>query len=173
MACTSPEGVMEQEEEYWEAITDAAFYSVADNRLEIDDAMHQKLLVFEKIEEFPMNPADLVGTGWQLVTMNGDQILEGLSITLTFDSDSVASGRAGCFSYRLSIYIASGDDIRWGIASGRIGVSELPQELESQALSYTDIIAKGANYRLSAERLEILTAKGDVLVYTALEDSIE
>ncbi|MBA7678912.1 hypothetical protein ES703_87192 [subsurface metagenome] len=164
--CISPEGVLEQEAEYWDAITDAAFYSIADNKLEIDNAMNQKLLVFEKIEELPMNPADLVGTGWQLVSMNGEQILEGLSITLVFDSDSVATGRAGCFSYRLD-YTASGDDIRWGTGSWRSG--ELPQELENQALSYTDIIAKGANYRLTAERLEILTAKGDIMVYNPMK----
>jgi len=166
--CISPEGVLEQEADYWDTITDAAFYSVTDNKLEIDNAMNQKLLVFEQIEELPMNPADLVGTGWQLVSMNGDQILEGLSITLTFDSDSEASGRAGCFSYRLN-YTASGDDIWWGIGSWRIGVSELPQELESQALSYTYIISKGANYRLTAEQLEIFTAKGDIMVYNPMK----
>jgi len=168
--CISPEGVLEQEEAYLNTIPNAAFYSVADNKLEIDNAMNQKLLVFEKIEELPMNPADLVGTGWQLVSMNGEQIMEGLSVALTFDSDSTASGHAGCFNYRLD-YTASGDDIQWGTSSRRIG--ELPSELENEALRYTYIISKGADYRLSAERLEILTAKGEVLVYTALEDSIE
>lgn len=160
--CPSPEGVIEQEEEYVNTIHNSALYSVTDNKLTIYSSGNQKLLVFERKQEFAMNPADLVGTSWQLVSMNGDPVIEGLSITLTFDSDSEASGRAGCFDYVLP-YTASGDDIRWGMGTKRNG--ELPWELESQALRYTDIIMWGANYRLTAEQLEIFTAKGDILVY--------
>lgn len=166
MDCPSPEGVLKQEEEYVNTLHNAALYSVTDNKLEIYSSGNQKLLVFEKKQEFAMNPADLVSTSWQLVSMNGDPVIEGLSITLTFDSDSEASGRAGCFDYVLS-YTASGDDIRWGMRSKRNG--ELPQELESQALHYTDSIMWGANYRLTTEQLEIFTAKGDIMVYNPMK----
>ena len=110
---------------------------VTGEQLEIYSSDKQKLLIFERKPEYPMNPADLVGTSWQLISINGDQVIEGLSIMLTFDSDSEASGRAGCFDYELP-YEASGDDIRWGMKTERNG--ELPQELEFQALRYIDSI---------------------------------
>lgn len=162
MDCLSPEGIMEQENIYTRSLTNAASYCVTGEQLEIYSANKQKLLIFERKPEYPMNPADLVGTSWQLISMNGEQVIQGLSIMLTFDSDSEASGRAGCFDYELP-YEASGDDIRWGIRTERNG--ELPQELEFQALRYTDSILWASNYRLTTDGLEIYTAKGDILVY--------
>jgi len=164
-ACSSPKGVLEQEQEYVKTLSSAAQFSIADNKLKIYNHENKKLLVFERILEYSMNPADLVGTSWQLVSVNGDRVLEGLSITLTFDSDSEASGRAGCFDYVLP-YRASGDDIRWGMHSKRDG--ELPWKLERQALHYTDSIMWVANYRLSSDRLELYTSKGNILVYEPL-----
>lgn len=157
-----PENIIHQEEAYLKSLHDAAFYHVEGKYLEIYNAANQKSLIFERQPEYPMNPADLVGTKWQLVSLNGDYIIKGLSITLTFDSGSVASGQAGCFRYTLP-YEASGDDIRWGISSSRVG--ELPQELESQALRYTDIIIWAANYRLTKGQLEIFTARGETLIF--------
>ena len=94
--------------------------------------------------------------------MNGKNIIENLSVTLAFDSESEATGRAGCFDYKL-YYQASGDDIRWGMSSSRI--EELPQELEIQTLDYIDSIMWGANYRLDTKQLEIFTARGEVLFF--------
>ena len=160
--CLSPEGIIEQEDIYTRSLKNAAFYYVIGEHLEIYSANKQKLLIFERKPEYPMNPADLVGTSWQLISINGEQVIQGLSIILTFDSDSEASGRAGCFDYELP-YEASGDDIRWGMRAERNG--ELPQELESQALRYTDSILWASNYRLTIDGLEIYTAEGDILVY--------
>jgi heat shock protein HslJ len=44
--CSSPEGIMEQEEAYIEALLSAATYRVIVNRLEIDDADGETILVF-------------------------------------------------------------------------------------------------------------------------------
>ena len=167
-ACSSPEGVLEQEQEYVNTLSSAAFYSISDNKLEIYGPGNKKLLVFERIPEYPMDPADLVGTSWQLISMNGDPVIEGLSVTLYFDSDSEASGHAGCFDYVLP-YTASGDDIRWGMSTRRDG--ELPQELENQALRYTASVMWVSNYRLTPGMLELYTSKGDTLVYEPLESS--
>jgi heat shock protein HslJ len=165
MACPSPEGVMEQEDAYLDSLYDAAFYHVTGKHLEIDDSANQGSLLFERKPEYPMDPADLVGTSWLLVSTDGDYVTEGLTITLVFDSDSIASGSAGCFDYELQ-YEASGDDIRWGMRTARNG--ELSPELEFEALQYTDSIMLGANYRLTEEWLEIFTARGETLVFEPL-----
>ena len=85
MDCLSPEGIMEQENIYTRSLTNAAFYCVTGEHLEIYSANKQKLLIFERKPEYPMNPADLVGTSWQLISINGEQVIQGLSIMLTFD----------------------------------------------------------------------------------------
>jgi heat shock protein HslJ len=167
MACSSPAGVMEQESAYIDSLCKAAFYHATGEQLEIGDSANQGLLVFERKPEYPMEPADLVGTSWRLISMDGDDVTEGLYIELTFDSDSIATGRAGCFDYELH-YQASSDDIRWGMTTRRSG--ELPRGLENEALRYTDSLMWGANYRLSGERLEIFTSRGETLVYEPLSN---
>lgn len=46
--CSEPEGVMEQEEAYIEALQNAAAYRVMDDRLEIYDAAGETTIVFAK-----------------------------------------------------------------------------------------------------------------------------
>jgi heat shock protein HslJ len=162
--CIEPEGVIEQEEAYFEALSNAATYEISDDNLVIYGSDNQKLMVFEKIRRFRMDPADLIGTAWQLESMNGISILDGLSITLSFDTDNQASGRAGVFDYWLD-YIANGDTIRWTKATKRDG--QLPSALEKYALEYTDALEAGNQhqYTLSEDLLEIYTSKGDTLIY--------
>lgn len=166
--CISPEGVLEQEEAYLSALPNAATYEIINDNLVIYSQDNKKPLVFIRKQEFRMNPADLIGTSWQLTSMNDAPVPDGLIITLTFESDSEASGRSGVFNYRLD-YIASGDKISWGIGVSRTG--ELPRELETYALDYTDTIARANQYNLTEKRLEIFTSKGGVLVYKPFGDS--
>ena len=49
--CSTPEGVMEQEAAYIEALRSAASYRVVDDRLEIDNAAGETTLVFARKEE--------------------------------------------------------------------------------------------------------------------------
>jgi heat shock protein HslJ len=48
--CSSPDGIMEQEEAYIEALQSAAAYRVSGDRLEIDDAATATTLVFARGE---------------------------------------------------------------------------------------------------------------------------
>jgi heat shock protein HslJ len=49
--CSTPEGIMEQEAAYIEALRSAASYRVVDDRLEIDNAAGETILVFARKEE--------------------------------------------------------------------------------------------------------------------------
>jgi len=166
--CVEPEGVLEQERAYFRALSNAATYEIINDNLVIYGQDNQKLLVFKKIRRFQMDPADLIGTAWQLESMNDTAVPDGLSITLAFDTDSEASGRSGVFDYWLD-YTASGDRISWGMRTKRDG--ELPRELEMYALDYTDTIGSANQYNLLGDRLEIYTSKGDTLVYEPIESS--
>jgi heat shock protein HslJ len=166
-ACLSPEGVMEQESAYTEALVNAVAYRVMGDRLEIEDAGGEVTLVFVRKEEFAMEPGDLVGTGWRLVSWDGDGPIEGSTITLVFRSEERVIGWAGCRGY-YATYEASGDDVRF-LSLGMLGsVEPCSEDLRAQEGEDTTSLEGTTNYRLEAERLELLTAPGEVLVFEPL-----
>jgi heat shock protein HslJ len=160
------EGINEQEKTYLNAITAVASYSLEGNHLEMYDENGRKVLVFEQLPEYAMDPADLVGTRWALASVNGELVTTEESVSIYFESDSSAMGEAGTFKQVFS-YRASGDNIEW-YGSRAIWSREEPSEEEIELARYTGMIAQGASYILSPDRLEIFTFKGDTLVYEPL-----
>ena len=169
--CQTPDGIMQQENAYTEALLSAAAYRVMDDRLEIANAAGETTLVFTMKEEFPMDPSDLVGTAWQLVSMDGRSPVEGSTITFAFHNENQVSGSAGCRGY-VGGYEASGDDIRFPWLAMMGDICTGPEALLEQEGQYTTSLGWATNYRLSEGQLEILTARGEVLVFEPLpEDS--
>jgi len=161
--CLMPKGVMPQETAYIEALSDAAAYRVMDDRLEIDDAAGETILVFTLKEELLMDPSALEGIEWQLISWNGRSSLEDSNITIAFATGEI-SGHAGCRDY-VGTYEASGDDIRF-TSIGMKGLTGLKSEaLLKQEAEYTTNLSLATNYRLSEGQLEIFTAPGGVLIY--------
>ena len=161
--CLMPKGVMPQETAYIEALLDAAAYRVMDDRLEIDDATGETILVFTLKEELLMDPSALEGTEWQLSSWNGRSPLEDATITIAFATGEI-SGHAGCRDY-VGTYEASGDDI-WFTSIGMEELTGLKSEaLLKQEAEYTTSLSLATNYRLSEGHLEIFTAPGGVLIY--------
>ena len=76
-ACLDPQGVMEQEGAYLGAFQDAAAYRVAGDRIELLCSEGEIILTFARKEEFAMDPGDLLGTVWQLLSLNGASPVEG------------------------------------------------------------------------------------------------
>jgi heat shock protein HslJ len=166
-ACMTPEGIMEQESAYTEALVNGVAYRVVGDRLEIEDAGGEVTLVFVRKEELAMEPGDLVGSGWRLVSWDGDGPVEGSTITLIFRSEGRAIGWAGCRGY-YATYEASGDDVRF-LSLGMLGsVEPCSEDLRAQEGAYTTSLEGTTDYRLEAERLELLTAPGEVLVFEPL-----
>ena len=116
-----------------------------------------------------MDPSDLVGTAWQLVSMDGHSPVEGATVTLAFHDENQVGGSAGCRGY-VATYEASGDDMRFPQQS-MIGAACLDQEaLMRQEGQYTDRLSWATNYRLGEGQLEIFTARGEVLVFEPLPE---
>jgi len=170
--CRTPEGVMEQEASYIEALRNAAAYRVMDDRLEIDNAAGETTLVFAMKEEFPMDPRDLVGTEWQLLSMNGSSTIRESTITLAFHKKNQVSGHAGCRGY-VAAYQASEDDIRfpWLAMMGDICIE--PEALPVQEGEYTTSLQATTNYRLSEGQLELFTERDEVLVFEPLPEDAD
>jgi heat shock protein HslJ len=166
--CIEPDGIMDQESAYTQALLAGAAYRLAGGRLEILDDTGETLLVFERKEEAMTDPGDLPGTVWQLVSTNGTPPVEGSTITLAFQGGGHASGQAGCRDYTAT-YEASGDDIHFPFMSMTGDDACLAQEdLYLQEGAYTDALTWATNYRLGEGQFELLTARGEVLVFEPL-----
>jgi heat shock protein HslJ len=167
--CREPEGVMQQEAAYVGALQAAAAYRVEDDCLKIENAAGETTLIFAVKEEFSMDPSDLTGTEWQLVSWNGSSPIEGSTVTLAFHDEYRVSGHAGCRGY-VATYEASGDDIKfpWLAMTGDICTES--EALMEQEGEYTTILEWATDYRLSQGQLEILTARGEVLTFESLSE---
>lgn len=165
-ACAEPPGVLEQESAYVRALESAAARQVAGSRLTFRDAAGIGILEFEQEQLSQNNPADLVGTQWQLQSVDGQPLLPEAPPTLRFDSAAALSGFAGCRDYR-GTYAATATDITLSFLE--MTTMECPDEARLVAEgAYTTYLGEIANYRLEGDALTVTTYGGVVLVFTTL-----
>jgi heat shock protein HslJ len=172
MACMDPEGVMEQESVYLDALTRAAAYRIDGDRLEITGG---PVLVFVRQPQFDTDPASLTGTSWRLTSLNGSPPAAGSTLTLTFEpvisseGTSQATGSAGCRDY-VSEYQAEGDRISFlSIAMQGDPPCMTDAALMEQEGRFTDALTWARQVRLGDGSLEIITSRGESLVFEAVQ----
>ena len=111
----------------------------------------------------------LEGSEWLLVSLNGQELVQGTNITLAF-AEGKASGSAGCNRYGGS-YTATNQG---GFAMSEIAITEMycvgPDGVMDQETAYTKALMSAAAYREVDDRLEIDDAAGQtVLIFEASE----
>ncbi len=168
------EAINRQGKTFQNYLWNAASYSIENNYLKIYDPTNQQPLVFEKIPELTMDPADLAGTSWQLEKINGVTITENQSATLVFyDSGNSGGGSfkgySGSYDYDFS-YEAYGDSIKVTGESG-YRTALIPRELRQDAGSYFPGMRLVGNYRLTSDELELYTAREETMVFKPYEFS--
>lgn len=171
MECPSPEGVMEQEKAYVQALRQAKTYRIVDDRLEIENAAGETILAYVRQEKADMDPSDLVGSAWQLVSMDGSSLVKRSSITLVFHDAHRISGHAGCRDY-VAVYEAGGDEMDFSY-TGMLGAVCPEEALLEQEGTYTTILGWTTQYRLSGEQLELITVRGETLIFDPLPQEAE
>jgi len=166
MACESPAGVMDQEQQYLAALQNAATYEIAGDTLTIRDASGAMQVVAKATA-----PAGLPGTSWQ-VTMynNGKEAVVGLiaesKVTLSFGADGQVSGKSGCNTYSGG-YETSGDQLKIGpLASTRM-FCEKPAGVMDQEQQYLTALQNAATYEIAGSTLTIRDAGGAMQVVAA------
>lgn len=100
-----------------------------------------------------MDPADLAGTTWQLVSFDG-VAASGLPGLLTFDDAASFSTRDGCYNISGS-YIASGDHLTFPSSNVNAHACLQPLEVQTHAASLSNAIGEVAYYLLSADGNEL------------------
>jgi heat shock protein HslJ len=172
IACSAPEGAMEQEKEYIQALGSARNYRQADGLLELADDGGETVLVFRGKEAFDTDPGALVGTSWRLVSVDGEGLSADAVFGLVFYSASIMDRQTGCRDY-LATYQASGDNLNvlfeamFDTACGSEGYEDLGQEGP-----FLDVTAPKADLRLVEGRLEVHGERGAVLVFEPQGDQV-
>ncbi|NLX42856.1 MAG: META domain-containing protein, partial [Chloroflexi bacterium] len=110
MLCTEPEGVMEQEGAYTQALGQAAGYRVSGDTLEILDAAGEVVLAYSRQPTYDTDPAALIGTAWQATPVDGEVLDVDAPLTLVFYREGILGGHAGCRDY-VGSYTMTGDNL--------------------------------------------------------------
>ncbi|MCL4266701.1 MAG: META domain-containing protein [Anaerolineae bacterium] len=170
--CPSPEGVMEQETAYVQALTQAVRYHLDGDQLALLTAVGETTLTFTRQPEFAANPADLVGVAWQLVEWHGRDLLPDTEITLVFDGSGAISGYAGCRHY-LGSYQAENDDIRFPMLSMVEGSCDLDEAYLLQEGDFTTALSQARQYWVENGQLELFTNPGERLLFVPVGAEID
>ncbi len=166
MDCGQP-ALMDQEAAFVAALGEVTGYRLADGRLELVNAQGKVILAFARKEEFGTQPGDLLGTLWRLLSIDGDGLIQGSTITLAFYDENVLGGHAGCRDY-VATYQATGDDLNLLYEAMFDAGCSMDDALLGQEARFLDIFAPKADLRLGEGRLEIYGERGGVLVFEAL-----
>jgi heat shock protein HslJ len=174
MDCPTPEGVIAQEEAYVQALQEVAGYRLAGDQLALRDADGETIVTYARQEAGKGNPADLPGTVWQLVSMDGQSPIEGSQITLAFHDEQLTSGHAGCQDY-VATYKAEDGHLGFeylgmlGEACPREATGQVPEDrLMGQGGAYTTMLGWTNRYRLEEGRLELHTVRDETLTFKPL-----
>lgn len=162
IGCDGP--ILQQEERYSRAFGyDAEVgYRISAGRLELLGADDTRL-IFTEQPQLPMNPADLVGTQWQLRAVSGEAIPTDALVTLNFPAAGSFNGVLGCIDYS-GKYTAEGDDIWFGEYGHSYTRCSAGEELDGIEAELT--VSGVTDYRLSDTELELLTYYGATLSFT-------
>ena len=170
--CPEIEGAVAQEISFQEALLTAASYHLQTDRLEINNAAGDTILVFERKAQFDMDPADLVGTAWQLSAWDDRDLLPDTEITLIFDDAETMSGFAGCRHYN-GRYTATGDDIRFPMLSMVESNCTQAEAVLIQEGNFTTALSETSNYQLADGQLILYTDPGAILRFAPRAETLE
>jgi len=91
MACLEPEGVMAQESAYADLLQEVRSVRLdgagADQRLELLDESGAVRLLYARQAIPASDPAELIGTQWELLTLDGSPLDADMRFTLAFEED--------------------------------------------------------------------------------------
>jgi heat shock protein HslJ len=166
-ACSSPVGVMEQERTYLDAFYATTYYQIQHDHLRLMDASGEIQLVFQQDIEYPMDPADLLSTTWQCITLNGESVPASVEITIRFENNTELRGHSACRDY-YARYSAHGDDLSLAYLSMQGDTCESDAELTRLENRYIDILDRIRNFRIVDKQLELISIREEVLEFISV-----
>ncbi len=163
MACLE-DGVMEQEQAYFEALPIVTKFRLDNDRLELQDVSGTTLLAYVRLEPFTGDPAALAGTAWQLLTLDGSPLDETLLFTLAF-TENRYSGLAGCRHFEGDYQAGDGEIAFPMMTMVEETCSDADEAYWGLEGRFTDALSWARHWRIADGQLELRTMRGEVLVF--------
>ena len=170
MLCSEREGVMQQEEEFLQALRSVASYSMDETTFSLADEQGKVILQYQFPPRFAVNPKDLLGISWhmtgisyQLASGSGLMDVNMNSFTIQFDEGKF-SGSTVCGDYA-GTYEADQDSLRIIGWSGASNCSDITEN--KAAAAFTNLLTEVWQYNLTPTRLYLYTERGGFLEFSS------
>jgi heat shock protein HslJ len=166
--CTTPAGVMEQEETYLYLLSQVMGYRYEQERLLLIDERGHERLYDKQIPLYQANPAELVEQVWHLKSVLPlGEVITG-SFTIVFDPDNFA-GTTTCRDYA-GTYFTEGDQIT--ITSIQMTTDALCNQVDAlEESEFTTLLSNLEQFRTDPGQLNLYTRRGEVLIFEVIPDS--
>jgi len=167
MACSDPEGIMDQEMAYLAALEMASSFQFEGDRLILLDDEGRRVVDYQEARSF-----ELSETIWHLKAYNdGDQAivstLEGTDLTAIFSENGDLSGSAGCNNFS-GAYQVDGDLIKIKLGPQTMMFCEEPEGVMEQESAYLEALQSATNYKIRGDVLVMMDDSGqEVLNFQA------
>jgi len=163
MACAEPEGVMDTENAFLQALNNAATFTITGDALTIFDKDGSKLLVFTLAK-----PVTLSSTPWRLQSFNNgkggmESNLATEKITAIFGEDGKVAGNAGCNNYSGS-YKVDGENITIGPLAATRKMCAEPEGVMETESAFLDNMSNAATFSIENESLTLFDQAGKKLL---------
>jgi formylglycine-generating enzyme required for sulfatase activity/heat shock protein HslJ len=159
-----PESIAAQEKAYIDALASVRFYRLVDNRLELQDATDEVVLIYTRRAECAEEPVSLAGTAWYLVSVDGREPAPGPATVLVFVDDKWFVECSQCEGF-VSSYQVAGHDLT---AAFSASLGRVCQDEEDRHVTALEV---PGDYCLAQGRLQITTAPGQVFAYEPLPEA--
>jgi heat shock protein HslJ len=155
--CTSPPGVMDQEQAYLAALPSVTGFSLTNGQLLLTTT--DGLLVYSATPpQPPLDQADqLQNRTWYLVTYNGVGAVAGVEATVRFESTGALSGNTGCNAFNGS-YRTDGPRLSTEALSATSAACAAPLGDQDTAMLAT--LDTASSYQINATQLQIFASSG-------------
>jgi heat shock protein HslJ len=162
-ACLEP--IMAQAKAFTSALLQTRSYRMSGGRLDLLGTGGAVLA------SFAPQPQTLAGSSWTVTGYNNGKqavvsVLNGTTLTMTFDADVRVNGSAGCNTYS-GTYKAEGGSLLFGAAATTRRMCTTPERVMEQEQQFLKALAAVATARLEGDRMELRTASGSLAVSLA------
>ena len=159
MACFEP--VMDQEQAYFQVLSDASTYEITDEELTLYDSNDIRLATFMALEQ------DLSGTSWDVIAYNNGRggvttLIIGTEISAEFGEDGQVTGSAGCNNY-FANYWTDDNEIEIGPAAATRMLCSEPEGVMQQESEYLAALETAHSFKTEGTMLEIRNAEGAIV----------
>lgn len=166
-----PDEIMEQEAAYLAALETAAAYRIDRLTMNIRTADGATAVIMQRaLSEQSADP--LVGTVWNLNTLNGSDLVPNTSITAEFFEEGLVAGFSGCNNYSAA-YEVAGNNITFNMSPVATTLKACPEPIMDQESQYLATLASTTTFETTEDELALSDAGGNpVAVYAAVNQDL-